>query len=754
MSVGVSTPRIDGVEKVTGAAKFTGDITLPRMLEAKVLRCPLPHGEIEAIDASKAEALPGVVAVLTREDLKDIDPFYGNCLRDRAIVAMDRVRFVGEPVAVVAAEDALIAEQALELIDVRYKELPCLANIDAARAEGAPLLHDHVAGAGEFHDVAGVGEKFGGNICHREHFVKGDPASAFPQADEIIEESFEFPMVYQYAMEPHTAVARVTSDSITLWSSSAHPFLVRSELAHMFGLPHAKVEVIVPFVGGAYGSKSYFKIEPLAVAIARKTGGRPVRVVQSLTEAMLTTRRHSARVRIKTGIKHDRTLVAREAEVLLDTGAYADNGPRVAKRAISRMLGPYKLDHCKVDVIAFYTNTVPAGSMRSIGGPQTIWALESHMDTIAATICADPLELRLRNLLERGEVLKPGATPVDADLCRGMMVVVDALDWNVPSGAKLNGTGVALGVSDSEAMPVSVALVRLLADGSVILSAGTTEVGQGARTILSQIVAQELSLPVERVTMSGTDTNSTPFDRSTGASRSTTVMGSAVKAAAEDLRRQLIDAAAENFEVNPSAVTLREGEAHSADKHLPYGKIVSAYFGMPGGELIGRGYMRPGAALGSTFPLFWETGMGGAEIQVDGETGEIRLEKYMTVADVGTAINPQQAEGQDEGAAVQGLGPALFEALVYEQGQPLNANMVDYRVPRFTDLPDHFESALIENHDGPGPYGAKGVGESGIVSVAPAIGNALYRATGIRIRELPLTPERVWRALKDSKRAE
>jgi CO/xanthine dehydrogenase Mo-binding subunit len=253
--------------------------------------------------------------------------------------------------------------------------------------------------------------------------------------------------------------------------------------------------------------------------------------------------------------------------------------------------------------------------------------------------------------------------------------------------------------------------------------------------------------------MSGTDTKSTPFDRSTGASRSTTVMGSAVKAAAEDLRRQLIDAAAETFSVSATMIKLKDGEAHSAAKHLPYGKIVSAYFGMPGGELIGRGQMRPGAGLGSTFPLFWETGMGGAEIKLDGETGEIRLAKYMTVADVGTAINPQQAEGQDEGAAVQGFGPALFEALIYEQGQPLNANLVDYRVPRFADLPDLFESALIENRDGPGPYGAKGMGESGIVSVAPAIGNALYRATGVRVRELPLTPERVWRALKDSKRA-
>ncbi len=601
--------------------------------------------------------------------------------------------------------------------------------------------------------LAGVGTDFGGNICHREQFVKGDPPFGFAQAEVIIEETFTFPMVCQYAMEPHTTIAQVTPDGITLSSSSAHPFLVRSELAHMFHLPHSKVEVVVPFVGGAYGSKSYFKIEPLVVALARKTGGRPVRVVQSVAESMLTTRRHSARVRIKTGVKRDGTLLAREAEVLLDTGAYADNGPRVAKRAISRMIGPYKLDHCEVDVLALYTNTVPAGSMRSIGGPQTIWSLESHMDTIAARLGADPISFRLRNLLRRGEVLKPGATPIDADLCQGTKAAVESLNCLHARSSKHSGAGVAVGVSDSEAMPVSVALVRLLADGSMLLLAGSTEVGQGARTVLCQIVAHELSVPVERVSMRGTDTGVTPFDRSTGASRSTTVMGSAVKAAAEDLRKQLICAAAEILDTTTNTITLKDGEACSAGKRLDYSKIVSAYFGMPGGELIGRGYMRPGSGLGSTFPLFWETGMGAAEIDVDGETGELRIKRYVTVADVGKAINPIQAEGQDEGAAIQGFGHTLFESLVYENGQPLNAGLIDYRVPRFTDLPDRFDSILIENHDGPGPYGAKGMGESGIVSVAPAVGNALYRAAGIRIRELPLTPERVWRAFQNAKQA-
>jgi len=746
MTIGISVPRVDGVEKVTGAAKFTGDLAIAGMLEAKVLRSSLPHAVIESIDITKALSVPGVVAILTRDDLTDIDPYYGNCLRDRAVVAIDKVRFVGEPIAVVAAESGLEAEQALSLIDVRYRELPCVPDIDAALAEGAPLLHEQQSGAGEFHEVAGVGESFGANICHRERFVKGDPDKAFAGAEEIVEETFTFPMIYQYAMEPHSAIARVSAGVVTLWSSSAHPFLVRSEIAHMFGLPHAKVEVNVPFVGGAYGSKSYFKIEPLAVAIARKTGGRAVRIVQSVEEAMLTTRRHSARIRIKTGIKRDGTLVARAAEVLMDTGAYADNGPRVAKRAISRMIGPYKLAHCKVDVLAVYTNTVPAGSMRSIGGPQTIWALESHMDSIAARLQMDPLEYRRLQLLDRGQVLKPGATPMDADLRAGLQAAAAPLQSN---SRRPGGIGLAIGVSDSEAMPVSVALLRLLADGSAVLLAGTTEVGQGARTILCQIVAQELSIPVAKVTMRETETRTTPFDRSTGASRSTTVMGSAVKAAALDLRRQLIEAAVEILRVNASTITLSNGQAVSGDKQMTYGQVVSAFFGMPGGELIGRGYMRPDGTLGKSLPLFWETGMGSAEIAVDEETGAIRVEKYVTVADVGKALNPLQAEGQDEGAAIQGLGNTLFEALEYENGQPLNASLVDYRVPRFTDLPALFTSALVENSDGPGPYGAKGMGESGIVSVAPAIGNALFNATGVRIRDLPLTPERVWRALRD-----
>jgi CO/xanthine dehydrogenase Mo-binding subunit len=312
--------------------------------------------------------------------------------------------------------------------------------------------------------------------------------------------------------------------------------------------------------------------------------------------------------------------------------------------------------------------------------------------------------------------------------------------------------GIAVGVTDSEAMPVSVALVRLLVDGSVMVMAGSTEVGQGTRTILSQIAAEELDVPVEHVTMQATNTNFTPFDRSTGASRSTTVMGNAVRSAAKELRQQIISAAAEVLKVEPNDIELTDGEVICNDKRFGYGKIVGLYFGMPGGELIGRGYIRPGGGMDTQLPIFWETGMGGADVSVDTETGSIKLNKYVSVADVGKAINPAQCEGQDEGAAIQGLGHTMFESLVYENGQLLNPNPVDYRVPFITDLPAVFESKLVENRDGPGPYGAKGMGESGIVSIAPAIGNAIAHATGVRIRELPLTPERVWCALKNSKR--
>ncbi len=745
--VGTPRNRVEGADKVTGAAKYAGDLDIPGTLEARVLRSTHAHARVRSIDVSAARRVPGVAAVLSRDDLRGMDPYYGHCLRDRPIVAMERVRHVGEPVAAVAAHNALAAEEAVSRIAVEYEELPCVTSLDEALGDGAPVLHERVAGSGDFHDVNLSDARERPNICHHEHIELGDVERGFAQSHEIFEDVFEFPMVCHYSMEPHTTTALVQGRQVTLWSASAHPFLIRSELAKLFGLSMTDVQVVVPYVGGAFGGKSYLKIEPLVVALARKTPGQPVRLEHSVTESMLTARRHSARCRIKTGVKRDGAIMAREVTMHLDTGAYADNGPRVVARSVLRVHGAYRCANFRSNSYGVYTNSVPAGSMRSIGGPQSIWPVEAQMDRIAEALGLDPVEYRLRHLLGRDESIRPNSRGIDGDLREGLSRVAEMVRQagTPPAGS---GTGFAVGITDSEANPVSTAIVRLLSDGDVVVMAGSTEVGQGARTVLSQIVAEELCVPFERVNLRGTDTHTTPFDRSTGASRSTTVMGTAVKFAAGDVHRQVKAIAAEQFGVDPERVTLRGGAAWCGEARRDFPEVVAGYFGMPGGELIGRGYVRAGGGISPILPIFWEVGIGGAVVTVDRETGALTVERYSSVADVGRAINPRQAEGQDEGAAVMAMGHTLFESLVYADGQPLNPNLVDYRVPGFRDIPRTFESCLLENGDGPGPYGAKGMGEGGIIPVAPAICNALAQATGVRIHELPLTPERVWRALR------
>ncbi|MBI4528468.1 MAG: xanthine dehydrogenase family protein molybdopterin-binding subunit [Deltaproteobacteria bacterium] len=731
--IGTSIKRVDGVDKVTGQAKYAGDIVIPGLIEGKFLRSPYAHARILSIDTSAAEQSPGVVAVLTGKDLGDIHPYLGRGQRkDQPIIAMDRALFAGHPVAAVAALDRLAADEALGKIRVEYEELPAVTSIQEATAQGAPLVHSFAPG----------------NICVQEKLEKGDVEKGFAEADEIFEDTFEFPMVYHYSMEPHTTAAKVDEEGITVWSSNSHPFGIRNEIAEVFGCPFSRVRVIVPFVGGAYGSKSGCKIEPLVIALARKAK-RPVRVVQNVSEAMLTVRRHSALCRLKTGVKRDGTLTAKEAQIFLNTGAYAETGPVVTRRALTRILGPYRIPHVRAISSCVYTNTVSAASFRSVGGPQTAWATESQMDIIAQKLRLDPVQLRRKNLLRLGEELKPKGRPLDADLFKGLDKVVHTLGWDGPVTKQGGGRGICFGVTDPGAPLASTASVHVLSDGSIVLQTGTVEIGQGAKTVMSQIVAEELAVPFGRVTVRTIDTAYTPFDRSTGSSRSTTVMGKAVQLAAQDARNQVVELAADYFEAPLDAITLRDGEAVAAGKKISYGELIHRHFAMQGGELIGRGYAHSKMAPNPPDPLFWETGIGGVEIETDRETGEITIKRYVTAADVGKALHPLQCEGQDEGSAMMGIGHTLYESICYEGGQILNPSMVDYKVPTFHDIPHHFETILIEDENGPGPYGAKGMGEGGIIPVAPAIANALFWSTGARIKELPLTPERVWRALKE-----
>jgi CO/xanthine dehydrogenase Mo-binding subunit len=509
----------------------------------------------------------------------------------------------------------------------------------------------------------------------------------------------------------------------------------------------SKVRVHVNFVGGAYGSKSGGKIEPLVAALARKAK-RPVRVVTSVAEAMVTCRRHALKCKVKTGVKQDGTLVAKQAEMFLNTGAYAETGPTVTGRTLTRILGPYRYPNLKINSYCVYTNTVSAASFRSIGGPQTAWATESQMDIIAHKLGIDPVQLRLKNLVKKGEELRPNYKPLDTDLANGFKLVTDKLGWDGPRSKEGHGRGVGFGTTDPGAPLASTSTAHVLADGSVVFMCGTAELGQGAKTIMSQIIAEELHVPLDRVTIRPIDTAFTPFDRSTGSSRSTTVMGKAVELAGSDARRQIVELAMDHFECPEDAITLKDGEAIAGGKKVSYGALINKHFADQGGELVGTGYAHSGMAPTPANPLFWEIGIGAVEVKVDEETGKVHVEKYVTAADAGKAIHPLQCEGQDEGSAMMGFGHTFYEAYQWEGGQIVNSSLVDYKVPTFDDVPDEFESILIEDGNGPGPYGAKGLGEGGIIPVAPAVANAVFWSTGARVKSLPLTPEKVWRAIR------
>lgn len=746
-AVGLSVERVDARDKLAGKAEFTGDLRPPFMLFGAVLRSPFAHAVIESIDASEAEQLEGVVAVLTAKDLEDIDAYYGHALKDRPILAIDKVRFVGEPVAVVAATTWSIAEEALSYIDVRYQELEVAATLDAALAPDSPLIHEGPQRPGFAHGLGTLPDRVG-NVCYQYGFARGDLDEVFDSAAEVVEGEYVFPAVYQYSMETHTTIAHYKGNEITLWSSCQHPFLVRQEVSELFGVSLDNVQVIVPFLGGGFGAKSYTKMEPIAVAISRKAG-RPVRILNRVDESMVTTRRHNMKCRMRTAAAADGQLLAREVDMWFDTGAYADNGPRVTATAGDAGPGPYRWGAVAVRAKCVYTNTGPAGSYRAFGATHVQWIGESQIDELARRLGIDRVEIRRKNLLLRGEEVRPGAKPMDADLIGDLDKAAAALDWGSPR-PKGRGVGVSVGLLAAGAHPVSTATVRLGPDGGVSVLVGTTEVGQGARTVMAQIAAEVLTIPSSRVVVQGADTKYTPYDRSTGASRSTTVAGKAVEEAALDVLDALLETASLTLGVTREELVVADGAISRGDQSLTFEELVQRRFGYSGGELIGHGRIQPLGGSGSFAegPVFWEICIAGAEVEVDFETGVVTVLRTSSVADVGRAINPQLVERQDEGGTLQGIGNALFEEMRYnDDGLLLNDTLLDYRIPSFEDLPAVMSCAIVENEDGPGPFGAKGCGEGVLAAIPAAIVNALADA-GVTMNELPLTPERVWRQIQ------
>ncbi len=552
-------------------------------------------------------------------------------------------------------------------------------------------------------------------------------------------------------LEPFVSVADCAQGRITIWSSCQNPFPLRKEIARIFRVPENRITIHVPYIGGGFGAKNNCKTEPIAVRLSQ-LAGRPVRLCLTMEEGFLTNTQHAAILRLRTGVMKDGTLVARAAEVLLDAGAYSDASPLVAEKAGYRAAGPYRWRHVDSICKCVMTNTAPAGPFRGFGGTQTTWASESQIDMIARRLGIDPLEMRLRNALSLGEPYMPGESGIDSDLGVGLRLVAEKIGWRGTNRRPNRGLGIALGFKDGGGVnKLAQARVKVATGGDVFLSCGTVEIGQGARTALATIVAEILRTRPERVTMPPVDTDSVPFDQGTNASSGIAVMGQAVAEAARRLRQQVIAFAARMLKAREEELELEDWHILRGKERLPLAPLIMRHFGGTGFEFSAEGFFKaphdPGAPL-ETPCVFWEIGWAAAEVEVDPETGQVRVPRLVVSGDAGRALHKAACRGQDEGAAIMGLGQALFERMVYDGTTLLNGEALDYRAPLAEDLPEEFLSITQEQGHGPGPFGAKGMGEGAMLPIAAAVANAIEDAVGVRITELPITPERVLAAMR------
>ena len=776
--------RVDGREKVMGAALYTVDIEIPGMIHGKMLRSPVPHAKVVRIDASRAEQLPGVICVFTRDDIKDIDPTYGPAFKDQPVVAMDKVHYVGDIVAGVAAETAAIAEAACQLIEVDYEELPPLFDpLEAVKPE-APLIHETIPWPEHgftFADLALLHPLQGTNICNHTHLERGSVEEGFKQADVVFEDTFTCPATQHVAMEAHCSLAQWdVNGKLTVWSSTQTPFFIRTVLSQMFHLPATKVRVIVPYLGAGYGSKDYVKLEPLTACLARKSG-RPVRMMLTREEVFHTITKHALVYRLKTGVKRDGTIVARKCEEYWDTGAYAVIGARVSKKAGQVSAGPYDMANVCIDSYCVYTNHPPAGAFRGFGVPQVTWAYESQMDIIAERLGLDPLEIRLKNLVGEGTIYYTGDKLHSVGVSECLKRVAAAVGWEPrsaiaasgsfgmdlpavgapprPRVGKVRGKGLACYIKNALTPSVSTAQIKVNEDGSVQVLASTVELGQGSDTIFAQVAAEVVGVSVDKVTVSHPDTDHTPYDMATLASRATFHVGKAVELAGVEARDQLYEVASEMLEASPEDLEAANDHISikgSPERFVTVSQVVRRRFGMTGGNILGRGVMKtfigktttPEGEEVEVTASHWSVGAGAAEVEVDTETGEVKILKYVIAADAGKALNPLNCEGQLEGSVVCGVGQTFTEAMVYEGGQLLNPNFADYRIPVAQDIPGRLDTILVEVPHRDGPFGAKGLGEMSVSPVSPSVANAISDAIGVRIKDLPITPERVLRALR------
>jgi CO/xanthine dehydrogenase Mo-binding subunit len=740
--IGASPERVGGLARVTGRQAYVADIHLDDVLHARLVGLPCARARIVSVDASAALAVPGVRFVLTAADLPQPMPRFGPQFQDRPVLAVDETKYHGEPVAAIAAETPDAAETAAPLVRIEYEELPAVVSIAAALDPAAPLVQDPSLRLDD--PLAAT------NVLRLHRYGWGDVDAA--TADVVVEGTYTFPMVTQFAIEPHGFMAAPDGDGIAIWSSIQHPSWLQRVIAGLLDLPLAKVRVFSPDPGGGFGGKQHAKYEPLVAFMALRAG-RPVRLVLSLEETFQAVRRGASEVRVRSGFRHDGTLAFRDIEANYLIGAYADIADRTVAKGSYTANGPYLVPAARVVARSVLSHTTPSTAFRGFGNPQQIWAVESNMDEAARELRIDPLALRLMNLARPDEVFLPDDRPADGDWARSVERAAELIGWTSPVTPG-RGRGLAVGIKSGPTTGLSYSTVRLLADGSVVVNTGTSDMGQGARTIFAQIAAQELGAPLDWVRVVMGDTAVVPYDQQTSASRSSVLMGNSILLACQDIQGKIRAMAARLESVEEEAVAVASGEVRIGDRTLPIRDVLIRGLGRLGGEVIGVGEARkeaePGHPLGGT-AAFYEFNCTAVEVEVDRATGDITIANYVTVSDVGKALNPAQVRGQDEGAAIMGLGHTLMEHYIYDnEGRIRNLGAIDYKIPTTLDLPARMQSDIVENEDGPGPYGSKGMSEGALLCVAPAVAAAVRDATGAVIRDLPLTPERVWRALNEA----
>lgn len=784
--IGKTVNKPDAVEKVTGKAKYCIDMELPGMLYGSVLRSPYAHARIISIDTSKAEKLPRVRCVITGKDAPG--KRYGETICDKHIIARNVVRFVGDPVAAVAADTIDIAREALDLIKVKYEQLPAIFDPEAAWSTTAsvivhPDLFNYqpgpISAAPDQHITF---ERDRPNVCKHYKIRYGDVDKGFEEADEIVENRFSTARIQACTLEPHDCIAQAESDgSLTVWSGRQLLYFSKAYLCGVFDLPPSKVRVISSMnIGGSFGSKSMFAVEPIAALLAQMTGA-PVKIVLSREEVFCCGgTRIPMIIYMKDGVKRDGTLVAREARVILNAGAYAVLGPVLATNLTFAFTGVYRVPNVKIDTYAVYTNEPSSIAFRGFASSQPIWAIETEMDIIAERLGLDVVEIRKKNMLKEGEGNAHGEIMHSMGARQCLEKVVETIEWDKKpkqqEGPWKIGRGLAVGTKYGMPGGVSVGSVKVHEDGSLEVRHSADDFGQGSNTVMAQIAAEVFGISVDRVKVVCGDTDRVPFSTGTIAQGSTYNIGNGVRLAAEDAKRQVLAKAAEKMEVLPDDLETKDGKIYvkSAPSHTIniadlFIKIPAGCYVQKEGEIVGKGTWvqhnaPPDPETGQIDPDLAQKGLRrasfygyaaqGAEVSVNVETGEVKVTKLIAACDMGQPINPKMCEAQMEGGMAMSLGSALWEEVMMDKGNMLNPNLRDYPLPTTVNMPkrENIKEFLTPVPHKEGPYGAKGMGETIMTPGAPAIGNAIYDAVGVRIKDLPITPEKVFKAVKETRK--